>query len=82
MTGDTVTLTVGDVVLWRGGFGGKPAERARVVLIEKDCAGGKIGTEVQSIPWSEVHAGRGRGVVVNLDEGNWAYGFQLKPATE
>lgn len=80
MTGDTTTLTVGDMVLWRGGFGSKPAERVRVLRIEKECAGGKTGTEVQSVPWTEVHAGNGRNVVVDLEGGYWAHGHQLKPA--
>lgn len=68
-------LTVGDTVKWRGGFGNESAKDAKVQGIEKCKPGSKYGNQVDSIDWSKVD----RSVVVDLDNGHWAYGDQIKP---
>ena len=72
------TLKVGDTVLWSGGFGRHAAQPAKVVSIERCPPGEKYGDDVQSIHWCEVkeHA------IVDLDNGHWAYGAQLRPVEE
>lgn len=69
------TLKIGDKVLWRGGFGSDPAKVAIIESIEV-TNGGKYGNQVDEIDWSKV---KGRDVVVDLVEGNWAYGEQIRP---
>jgi hypothetical protein len=69
-------LKVGDPVLWRGCFGKSDPVKAVITEIEIDCNGSKYGTSVDSAPWSEIH---GCNVIVSLDNGCWAYGFQITP---
>lgn len=69
------TLKIGDKVLWRGGFGSDPAKVATIESIEV-TNGGKYGDQVDEVDWSKV---KGRNVVVDLAEGNWAYGEQIRP---
>jgi len=79
-------LSVGDVVLWNGAWGTQAGQRAVVTGI---TVGGKRGTdERRSVPWDRALVGCcpethlecvGRDVVVNLDNGHWAYGSQIAP---
>ena len=68
-------LKVGDKVIWRGGWGFDPPETAKVKGIEMNCVN-KEGTPIRSIDWSKVNT---RSVIVNLDNGHWAYGTQITP---
>ena len=69
-------LHVGDRVIWRGGFGDHPPVDATVMTIEAvEEEGQKHGTPVSVIDWRAV---TGRRVVVDLDNGHWAYGEQLQ----
>lgn len=69
-------LKVGDKVMWRGAWGIDPAKPAVVQHIEivKDTS--KYGKPVDQVSWDKVNS---RQVVVDLDNGSWAYGNQLKP---
>lgn len=70
------TLTIGDRVLWRGGWGDLPARHATVIGIERVQQGEKYGTPVRALPWASVKAN----AVVSLDNGHWAYGYQIERA--
>lgn len=68
-------LSIGDKVIWRGGFGHDEPKEAVVKSIDV-TDGGKYGMPVSNVDWSEVN---GRNVVVELDNGSWAYGSQIRP---
>jgi hypothetical protein len=67
-------LNVGDTVLWKGGWGNDAEKEAVVEHIEVNCTG-KYGTEADSVDWSEVID---RSVMVDLSNGKWAYGNQIR----
>jgi hypothetical protein len=67
------TLKIGDTIIWRGGFGNEAPKEAKVEGIEH-TRGGKYGKQVSEIGWDKV---RLREVVVDLDNGHWAYGSQI-----
>lgn len=68
-------LRVGDTVNWKGSWGKDATKQVKIKAIEKDCIG-KNGTEVNEVPWDYIE---GRNVIVDLDNGHWAYGFQIFP---
>jgi len=70
-----MNLVVGDVVKWRGCFGASDFQDAKVESIEI-TGGCKSGEKVNRVNWDEVYE---RNVVVDLDNGHWAYAFQIKP---
>lgn len=68
-------LKVGDTVMWRGSWGSEPAKRAKIVRmelckVERD----KYGVEVSSAWLQDKNR-----LCVDLDNGSWAYGFQIEP---
>ena len=65
-------LKVGDQVLWRGGFGSEPAQKAKVEEIEVCLPGEKYGDQVDEVEWSKK-----ANIVVILDNGHWARGHQI-----
>jgi primase-polymerase (primpol)-like protein len=67
------TLKLGDVVIWRGSWGKDLPQQAKVKFIEV----GDHCTMVDEIDWNEL---TDRSVTVVLDNGHWAYGYQLSPA--
>ena len=69
-------LRLGDQVYWRGTWGQDPMKLAIVESIEV-TNGGKYGDEVESVDWNLVY--EGREVVISLENGHWAYGFQITP---
>lgn len=69
-------LCIGDKVMWCGGFGRHAPQEAVVKHIEITNPGEKYGQEVDCVRWSVVKADC---VVVDLDNGHWAYGSQLEP---
>lgn len=73
------SLRVGHPVIWRGSWG---TDAPRVVLVtdieQVREIGDKYGVAVESLPWSTVRAGF---AVVSLENGHWAYGYQLEPVT-
>jgi len=69
------TLNIGDTVSWRGAWGTEPAKKAKVTDMQLVPAGEKYGKDVKSAKWTTVEADK---IVVNLDNGHWAYGYQLK----
>ena len=68
-------LKEGDKVKWRGGWGADAPKEAIVESMELCKEGSKYGKPVKSVDWGTVKGGRR--VVVNLDNGHWAYGDQL-----
>jgi hypothetical protein len=68
-------LKIGNKVMWSGAWGSQAPVSATVVRIEKNCDQG-LGEFCDEIPWSECGD---RNVVVDLDNGHWSYGYQLKP---
>tara|TARA_R110000796_G_scaffold58413_8_gene134989 strand:+ start:2929 stop:3150 length:222 start_codon:yes stop_codon:yes gene_type:complete len=69
------SLKVGDTVNWRGTWGKDASQDAVVNAIECNCNLGN-GVDVIAIDWANVND---RGVVVDLDNGCWAYGNQITP---
>ena len=68
-------LSVGDKVMWKGGFGSQPPKEATITGIELcSYSGAKYGTSVSSAEWSQKDR-----IVVDLDNGHWARGSQLSP---
>lgn len=66
-------LKVNDQVNWRGSYGSDLLEKAVVVAIEIDCVN-KYGQPVDKVEWSKVG---NRETIVTLDNGHWAYGYQI-----
>lgn len=69
-------LRVGDQVYWSGAWGKDPKKLAIVEAIEV-TNGGKYGRDVSAVDWDLV--GEGREVVITLENGHWAYGYQITP---
>lgn len=73
-------LRIGDSVLWRGAFGTHAPQPARVTGITiTDGPREKYGRSAPNAPWALVRCNR---VVVDLDNGYWAYGEQISPSEE
>ena len=66
-------LTVGDTVLWIGSFGKDKPKEAKITAIEICKSGNKRGKSVTSVLWTTVN----ENVIVDLDNGHWAYGSQI-----
>jgi hypothetical protein len=71
-------LRIGDMVMWRGAWGSEPAKVAKVTGIEVCAVGTKNGMSVSNAKWTTVKSGK-KTIVVDLDNGHWAYGSQLDP---
>ena len=71
-------LKVGDKVMWLGSWGKDTAKEAIVEDIELCKNGQKYGSPVTTVAWEGV-LNRTVNITVNLDNGHWAYGYQLKP---
>lgn len=69
-------IKIGDQVMWRGAWGTEEVKLAtltRIELCEEERM--KSGEAVQEVDEKDL-----RRCVVGLDNGHWAYGFQLTPA--
>jgi hypothetical protein len=72
-------LKIGDKVMWRGAWNTEPPKEATIESMSLCPKGSKFGRDIKSADWNTVK-GNGRGqILVNLDNGHWAYGYQLKP---
>lgn len=69
------TLRIGDKVIRRGNRGHDDPQVATVVNIESNCTN-KQGTPIKRISWNTIKSAK---IIVDLDNGHWAYGFQLRP---
>ena len=68
----------GDTVWWRGSFGNDGWEKAKVHRIELVRPGQKEnGLLVPWVPTTIIE-----NCVFDLDNGHWAYGYQIKPVEE
>ena len=71
------TLKIGDTVVWRGGWGRSlPKEAVVVEIAVTERPHQKYGADVKEAQWVTVREDR---VVVGLDNGHWAYGYQIAP---
>ncbi len=66
-------LKIGDIVIWRSSWGKDAPKEAKVTAIEINCVN-KSGKEVSKVSWDKVDS---RKVIVNLENGHWAYGTQI-----
>lgn len=70
---ENTTLKIGDKVIWRGSWGSEEPKEATIIQIEKtQYYREKYGVTVEICNWSD-------NFVVTLDNGHWAYNFQLTP---
>ena len=68
-------LKINDAVLWKGSWGKDNSQIAKVTGISKTKSPNeKEGVSVEDIDWND-------NFVVDLDNGHWAYKYQIK-ATE
>ena len=67
----------GDKVWWRGSWGNDSWERAKIVGIELVNAGQKQ----EGIPVDKIPVEVKDNCVFDLDNGHWAYGYQIKEVT-
>ena len=70
-------LKIGDTVRWKGCWGEAQEKLAVVTGMETRCIG-KYGQQVPEAPWRDIKAHG----VVNLDNGHWAYGYQIDPVVD
>ena len=68
-------LSIGDKVMWRGGFGSDAPKVATVTGLEltRDPRT-KYGIPANSVTWKRVEENR---VLITLDNGHWCYGAQV-----
>jgi len=66
-------LKIGHKVMWRGTWGKDLPKEATVTGITIGCVG-KVGHDVPNVHWELVND---RSVIVDLDNGHWAYGNQI-----
>lgn len=72
------TLKIGDTILWSGAWGNDTAKKAIIKSIELcERPGAKYGEAVNEVAWELKDR-----ICVDLDNGHWAYGDQLKPINE
>jgi hypothetical protein len=71
-------LKIGDTVLWSGSWGSKPYVETKVTSIEVNCVN-KHGADANEVEWDKVVD---KSVMVTLENGHWAYGYQIKPLNE
>lgn len=72
----SANLRVGDQVIWRGAWGHEAPLTATVTVLEQVLPDEKHGIPIEEMAWKHVS----RNAVVTLDNGHWAYGYQLAPA--
>lgn len=69
-------LKIGDEVKWSGSWGSNPEEVVTVTnILLCNYPGDKEGQNVSEVGWFRV---KEREVIVDLDNGHWAWGFQIK----
>lgn len=67
-------LKVGDTVMWRGSWGRDVERPAKIIGMELcEAPRMKEGVVVRAADWND----KAR-LVVDLDNGSWAYGFQIE----
>jgi hypothetical protein len=71
-------LKTGDTVKWKGCWGKDDVKLAKITEISL-CVyeNVKYGDIVSEVSWDKVIGGRK--VIVDLDNGHWAWGFQISP---
>ena len=71
------TLTVGDEIKWRGGFGKEAEQTVRVAGIQvNEFNGSDEGVLVNSVPWHRV---KDRRVILQLANTHWCWAYQASP---
>jgi len=71
-------IKIDDAVSWRGEWGSAPIEKAKIThLTVTTNPGEKYGDDYKKeVSWELVKENR---VVVGLDNGHWAYSYQIAP---
>ncbi len=72
-------VKVGQTVNWKGGFGTEPVKEAKITVMTLCAKGQKFGREVKSADWDTVLGKNKMQIIVELENGHWAYGNQLSP---
>lgn len=75
MNNENKTIKIGDRVLWRGAWG-KDAPRIATVLDMELCEQPRMK---YGIPTNEIFYRDKDRTVFTLNNGSWAYGFQIEP---
>ena len=76
-------LAIGHRVWWRGSFGEDDPRLVRVtgLSVAEPGGSGKWGEPADSVSWGILDDPREpRRVVLDLANGHWCYGFQVRPA--
>ena len=69
-------LSLGDSIMWSGGWGSDSPQEAVITGIQiNEANGSKEGGQVEDVDWYYVTE---RNILVDLDNGHWAWGFQVK----
>jgi len=69
-------LSLGDKVMWSGSWGSDSPKEVTITGIQvNEFNGSKEGGQVEDIDWDYITE---RNILVNLDNGHWAWGFQIK----
>jgi hypothetical protein len=71
-------VSVGDTVMWHGGWDLSAPKKVKVTKIRVHI-NGRRGTPVVSAPWIEMTR---HNAVVDLDNGVWCYGDQISPVVK
>jgi len=70
-------LQIGDEVMWSGAWGSEPPTIAIVESITlTDGINAYIGDSYYAVEWTICNDRR---VIVDLNNGHWAYGYQVRP---
>tara|TARA_R110002167_G_scaffold96473_2_gene255552 strand:- start:973 stop:1209 length:237 start_codon:yes stop_codon:yes gene_type:complete len=70
-------ITIGDKIMWRGGFGKDAPKVATVTGLElTQEPREKYGEATECSTWERARENR---LLVTLDNGHWCYGSQISP---
>ena len=72
-------LSLGDSIMWSGGWGSNSPQEAVITGIQiNEANGSKEGGQVEDVDWDYVTE---RNILVDLDNGHWAWGFQINKSS-
>jgi hypothetical protein len=69
-------IKIGSQIMWRGAWGKEIAKKTKVIGIEVCPLNTKYGRSVKSVSWDTIR-GENRSVIVTLENGHWAWDYQL-----
>ena len=75
-------LRIGDTITWRGDWGRARPEDAMIQGISVGCRDGDNiavpGCPIEEATWEDIELAD-KDIVVMLDNGHWAYAYQITP---